>query len=33
MPDTAAFQAGDAPIEFIDLGAQRRRLGRRDHRH
>ena len=29
MPDTAAFQAGDAPIEFIDLGAQRRRLGRR----
>jgi dTDP-4-amino-4,6-dideoxygalactose transaminase len=29
MPDAAAFQAGDAPIEFIDLGAQRRRLGRR----
>src|SRR6202040_1453809 len=29
MPDPAAFQAGDAPIEFIDLGAQRRRLGRR----
>jgi len=29
MPDTAAFQAVDAPIEFIDLGAQRRRLGRR----
>jgi dTDP-4-amino-4,6-dideoxygalactose transaminase len=29
MPDTAAFQIEDAPIEFIDLGAQRRRLGRR----
>ncbi len=29
MPDTAILQAGDAPIEFIDLGAQRRRLGRR----
>jgi dTDP-4-amino-4,6-dideoxygalactose transaminase len=29
MPDTAVFQASDAPIEFIDLGAQRRRLGRR----
>jgi dTDP-4-amino-4,6-dideoxygalactose transaminase len=26
---TATLQAGDAPIEFIDLGAQRRRLGRR----
>jgi dTDP-4-amino-4,6-dideoxygalactose transaminase len=29
MPDAAIFQANDAPIEFIDLGAQRRRLGRR----
>ena len=29
MPDTAILQASDAPIEFIDLGAQRRRLGRR----
>ncbi|MBV8505430.1 MAG: DegT/DnrJ/EryC1/StrS family aminotransferase [Alphaproteobacteria bacterium] len=29
MPDAAIFRAGDAPIEFIDLGAQRRRLGRR----
>jgi dTDP-4-amino-4,6-dideoxygalactose transaminase len=29
MPDAAIFLAGDAPIEFIDLGAQRRRLGRR----
>jgi dTDP-4-amino-4,6-dideoxygalactose transaminase len=29
MPDTAVLQASDAPIEFIDLGAQRRRLGRR----
>ena len=29
MPDTAILQAGVAPIEFIDLGAQRRRLGRR----
>ena len=29
MPDAAIFEAGDAPIEFIDLGAQRRRLGRR----
>ena len=29
MPDAAILQASDAPIEFIDLGAQRRRLGRR----
>ncbi len=29
MPDAATLQASDAPIEFIDLGAQRRRLGRR----
>src|ERR1700730_9505498 len=29
MPDAAILQAGDVPIEFIDLGAQRRRLGRR----
>src|SRR5215470_5630150 len=29
MPETAAFRPADAPIEFIDLGAQRRRLGRR----
>jgi dTDP-4-amino-4,6-dideoxygalactose transaminase len=29
MPDAAIFEASDAPIEFIDLGAQRRRLGRR----
>ena len=29
MPDTAMLQASDPPIEFIDLGAQRRRLGRR----
>ena len=29
MPDAAILQTGDAPIEFIDLGAQRRRLGRR----
>ncbi len=29
MPDAAILQAGDAPIEFIDLGAQRQRLGRR----
>ena len=29
MPNTAVFQASDAPIEFVDLGAQRRRLGRR----
>lgn len=29
MPDAAVFQTSDAPIEFIDLGAQRRRLGRR----
>ena len=29
MPEAAILQAGDAPIEFIDLGAQRRRLGRR----
>src|SRR5439155_19266571 len=29
MPDAAILQARDAPIEFIDLGAQRRRLGRR----
>ena len=29
MPDTAISPAVDAPIEFIDLGAQRRRLGRR----
>jgi dTDP-4-amino-4,6-dideoxygalactose transaminase len=28
MPDTALLQAADPPIEFIDLGAQRRRLGR-----
>jgi dTDP-4-amino-4,6-dideoxygalactose transaminase len=29
MPDAAALRIEDAPIEFIDLGAQRRRLGRR----
>jgi dTDP-4-amino-4,6-dideoxygalactose transaminase len=29
MPDTAILPAVDAPIEFIDLNAQRRRLGRR----
>jgi dTDP-4-amino-4,6-dideoxygalactose transaminase len=29
MPDTAVLQAAAAAIEFIDLGAQRRRLGRR----
>ncbi len=29
MPDTATPPSGDAPIEFIDLGAQRRRLGDR----
>jgi dTDP-4-amino-4,6-dideoxygalactose transaminase len=30
MPDAAILlQTSDAPIEFIDLGAQRRRLGRR----
>src|SRR5438270_4230423 len=29
MPDAAILQASDAPIEFIDLGAQRRRLGPR----
>jgi len=29
MPDAAILQASDAPIEFIDLGAQRRRLGLR----
>ena len=29
MPDAAILEASDAPIEFIDLGAQRRRLGRR----
>jgi dTDP-4-amino-4,6-dideoxygalactose transaminase len=29
MPESAALAAADAPIEFIDLGAQRRRLGRR----
>ncbi len=29
MPDAAIFQAGDVAIEFIDLGAQRRRLGHR----
>ncbi len=28
MPDTATLPAAEAPIEFIDLGAQRRRLGR-----
>jgi dTDP-4-amino-4,6-dideoxygalactose transaminase len=28
MPDTAILPPADAPIEFIDLGAQRRRLGR-----
>jgi dTDP-4-amino-4,6-dideoxygalactose transaminase len=28
MPDTATLQAADESIEFIDLGAQRRRLGR-----
>lgn len=27
MPDTLAPDAADRPIEFIDLGAQRRRLG------
>src|SRR5437879_11981340 len=27
MPDTLAVPVADAPIEFIDLGAQRRRLG------
>ena len=29
MPDAAILHASEAPIEFIDLGAQRRRLGRR----
>jgi dTDP-4-amino-4,6-dideoxygalactose transaminase len=29
MPDAAILQTRAAPIEFIDLGAQRRRLGRR----
>jgi dTDP-4-amino-4,6-dideoxygalactose transaminase len=29
MPGAATLQAGGAPIEFIDLGAQRRRLGHR----
>jgi dTDP-4-amino-4,6-dideoxygalactose transaminase len=29
MPDAAIFRTSGAPIEFIDLGAQRRRLGRR----
>lgn len=29
MADTAALSTTDAPIEFIDLGAQRRRLGRK----
>jgi dTDP-4-amino-4,6-dideoxygalactose transaminase len=29
MPDTAASATLDQPIEFIDLGAQRRRLGHR----
>jgi dTDP-4-amino-4,6-dideoxygalactose transaminase len=29
MPDTAVLEAAEAPIEFIDLGAQRRRLGQR----
>lgn len=29
MPDTIIEEAADRPIEFIDLGAQRRRLGRR----
>jgi dTDP-4-amino-4,6-dideoxygalactose transaminase len=29
MPDAATLQTGGAPIEFIDLRAQRRRLGRR----
>jgi dTDP-4-amino-4,6-dideoxygalactose transaminase len=29
MPDTAVLGTANAPIEFIDLGAQRRRLGRR----
>jgi dTDP-4-amino-4,6-dideoxygalactose transaminase len=29
MPESTAFAAADQPIEFIDLGAQRRRLGRR----
>jgi dTDP-4-amino-4,6-dideoxygalactose transaminase len=29
MAEAAALQIADAPIEFIDLGAQRRRLGRR----
>jgi len=29
MPDIVALRATDAPIEFVDLGAQRRRLGRR----
>jgi dTDP-4-amino-4,6-dideoxygalactose transaminase len=28
MADTATLRAADEPIEFIDLGAQRRRLGR-----
>jgi dTDP-4-amino-4,6-dideoxygalactose transaminase len=28
MPDTAILATGEAPVEFIDLGAQRRRLGR-----
>jgi dTDP-4-amino-4,6-dideoxygalactose transaminase len=28
MPDSAALRTNDATIEFIDLGAQRRRLGR-----
>src|SRR2546421_10631214 len=29
MPDAATLRPADRPIEFIDLGAQRRRLGRR----
>jgi dTDP-4-amino-4,6-dideoxygalactose transaminase len=29
MPESAALAAADQPIEFIDLGAQRRHLGRR----
>src|SRR5712691_8999338 len=29
MSDTPTLPAGYAPIEFIDLGAQRRRIGRR----
>jgi dTDP-4-amino-4,6-dideoxygalactose transaminase len=28
MPDAAVLQGAHAPIEFVDLGAQRRRLGR-----